>query len=216
MRVATPARFTAVLCFALVAGSTLAACHGCDKTGVSVLRPECEVVPPPGALTAPLSSAGPESAAPLSGAATPDPSLLMRVDGTAAPAGSGAHKEVPLFNNESGDAVLSGVTAPSTFAVKSGSIHLSSITTYHYVLPGGLKAVGSVGLRGPDGTTFGPYPATGSIGQGGIPNAMWRVTVSLDLPAGTYTIIDSAPATWSSNSGTGGAGMFWTTGYTLP
>ncbi len=70
--------------------------------------------------------------------------------------------------------------------------------------------------RLPDGNVFGPWRTVGSIGQGGVPNALWRAAVDATLPAGTYTIADSDPGTWSSNSGTGDAGVFWTTGYRIP
>jgi hypothetical protein len=42
---------------------------------------------------------------------------------------------------------------------------------------------------------------------------MWAATIDLVLTPGTYTVTDSDPSTWSSNSGTGGAGMFWIAGY---
>ena len=97
-----------------------------------------------------------------------------------------------------------------------GGVRLSSLTTYHYVLPNGVASAGRVGLTGPDGKTYGPWPATGSIGRGGIPNAMRRAVTDVTLPAGAYTVTDSDPKTWSANAGTGGAGMFWTTGYRVP
>jgi hypothetical protein len=106
-----------------------------------------------------------------------------------------------------------GATAPSTFTVKSGSVRVTSLTTYHYVEPDGVPSAGSVGITGPDGKAYGPWQATGSDGEGGIKNAMWAATIDLVLPPGTYTVTDSDPSTWSSNDGTGGAGMFWIAGY---
>ena len=85
--------------------------------------------------------------------------------------------------------------------------------TYHYVEPDGVPSTGSVGLTGPDGKVYGPWQATGSDGQGGIKNAMWAATIDLVLTPGTYTVTDSDSSTWSSNDGTGGAGMFWIVGY---
>jgi hypothetical protein len=106
-----------------------------------------------------------------------------------------------------------GATAPSTFTVKSGSVRVTSLTTYHYVEPDRVPSTGSVGLTGPDGKVYGPWQATGSAGEGGIKNAMWAATIDLVLTPGTYTVTDSDPSTWSSTAGTGGAGMFWITGY---
>jgi hypothetical protein len=132
---------------------------------------------------------------------TPDPSVQMSVD---AP--------VTLFTNANIDGVTPGATVPTTFTVGPDPAHVTAVVTYHYVLPDGVPATGQVSLRGPDGTVFGPWATTGTAGQGGIANASWQADVDLTLPAGTYTIIDSDPATWSANAGTGGAGMFWVNG----
>ena len=51
------------------------------------------------------------------------------------------------------------------------------------------------------------WQASGLPGQGGVPNAYWLVKPNVDIPAGKFQITDSSPATWSQNSGTGGAGM---------
>ena len=132
---------------------------------------------------------------------TPDPSDQMSVD---AP--------VTLFTNANPDGVTPGATVPSTFTVGSAPVHLTAVVTYHYVLPNGVPATGRISLRGPDNTVYGPWATTGSDGQGGIANASWQADVDLVLQAGTYTIIDSDPATWSANTGTGGSGMFWVNG----
>jgi hypothetical protein len=136
--------------------------------------------------------------------------------GSSGPAASLAAKEIPLFTNENADGVTPGITNPATFTITSGSVRLLSITTYHYLYPKGLETTGTIGLIKPDGQVLGPWQTVGSEGQGDVPNALWRATVDVTLPAGTYTISDSNPATWSSNSGSGDAGIFWTTGYRNP
>ena len=84
---------------------------------------------------------------------------------------------------------------------------ITVLQTYHYI-SGGLPAAGTIGLRGEDGTMYGPFQATGSDGQGGIANAYWTVNLDdLVLPAGSYTLIDSDPSTWSQNGESGGVGM---------
>jgi choice-of-anchor C domain-containing protein len=40
-----------------------------------------------------------------------------------------------------------------------------------------------------------------------VPNANWIATPNVVIPAGTYTVIDSDPSTWSQNSGSGGQGF---------
>ena len=132
---------------------------------------------------------------------TPDPSIQMSVD-----------TPVTLFTNTNPGGVIPGATEPATFTVTSPPIHALVVATYHYVSPNGVPATGQVSLRGPDGKTYGPWPTTGTEGQGGIANAVWSADVDLTLSAGTYTVIDSDPATWSANEETGGAGMFWING----
>lgn len=50
------------------------------------------------------------------------------------------------------------------------------------------------------------------IGQGGVQNAYWAVLPNIEVPAGTYTVIDSDPSTWSYNSQSKGCGFttIWT------
>lgn len=132
---------------------------------------------------------------------TPDPSIQMSVD-----------VPVTLFTNANPDGVIPGVTMPSTFTVGSEPVHITAVVTYHYVMPSGVQATGQISLHGPDNTVYGPWATIGSEGQGGIANASWQADVNLVLPSGTYTIIDSDPATWSANEGTSGSGMFWVNG----
>jgi hypothetical protein len=80
------------------------------------------------------------------------------------------------------------------------------VRTYHWNNGRGV-APGTIGLRAQDGTLYGPWQATGSPGQGGVPNAYWEAQPNVVLPAGTYTIVDSDPATWANNSGSNFSGM---------
>jgi hypothetical protein len=57
------------------------------------------------------------------------------------------------------------------------------------------------------GRKYGPWQATGSPGPGGIPNAYWEARPMLSLPAGTYTVIDSDPTTWTPDTQSGGRGF---------
>src|SRR5512137_1947754 len=69
---------------------------------------------------------------------------------------------------------------------------ITKIGTYHYASG---ESPGTIGLRDDQGKTYGPWQAEGEPGQGGVPNAYWIVQLSpsVELPAGTYTIIDSSP-----------------------
>ena len=84
--------------------------------------------------------------------------------------------------------------------------------TYHWNQ--GLGAApGTLALKGPNKTTYGPWPAVGSPGQGGASNAYWTVRPYLTLPAGSYTAIDSDPSTWSHNGASGNRGFTRIEGY---
>ena len=65
--------------------------------------------------------------------------------------------------------------------------------------PDGVEGTppGPIGLESADGAVLGPWPAAGSEGQGGVPNAYWTVTPNVVVPAGRYTVVDSDPGTWS-------------------
>jgi len=44
-------------------------------------------------------------------------------------------------------------------------------------------------------------------GTGGVTNAVWECRPGAFIPAGTYTVVDSDPATWSQNGASGGQGF---------
>jgi hypothetical protein len=110
-----------------------------------------------------------------------------------------------LFSNGNIGGVSPGATAP-TF-VLDVTTKITTLQTYHYI-SGGLPGAGTIGLQAQDGTMYGPFQATGSPGQGDVANAYWTVNLDdLVLPAGSYTIIDSDPSTFSQNGESGGVGM---------
>jgi hypothetical protein len=124
-----------------------------------------------------------------------------------------AQEPQELFNNGNIGGVSPGGTAP-TF-VLDVTTRITEITTYHYIT-GGLPGAGTISLQGDDGTMYGPFQAIGSEGQGGVANANWAVKPDdLVLPAGSYTIIDSDPATFSQNAESGGVGMASVSGIPL-
>lgn len=116
-----------------------------------------------------------------------------------------------IFDNGNIYAVRNQPTRPTTFTL-SRPIHLTKMLTYHWNDGRGAPA-GSIGLRDSNGETYGPWEAIGQPGQGGVPSAYWIVEGDLELPAGTYTVLDSDPATWSQNAGSRGAGMVIIEGY---
>jgi hypothetical protein len=118
-----------------------------------------------------------------------------------------------IFNNGNVGAVSNGPSAPTTFTIAAAR-HIVYINTYHYFNGGTLP--GLLSLRHGDGTVYGPWQTTGTPGQGGVSNAYWVGYPDVTIKAGTYTVVDSDPSTWSCNSGSGGAGFAYVMALTLP
>ncbi len=111
---------------------------------------------------------------------------------------------VMAFEVGNGLPIRAGGTAP-TFKLDKPAT-LVDLMTYHYV-GGGGPTPGTLALEGADGTIYGPWPCTGIDAQGGVKNGFWDTRPNAPLPAGTYTIVDSGPATWSTNDEAGGVGF---------
>jgi hypothetical protein len=113
---------------------------------------------------------------------------------------------VSLFSNGNIYAVDNQPYRPTVFAL-SRAVRIARITTYHWNYGAGTRRPGTIALLSDAGQWYGPWRASGEPGQGGVPNANWVVTLNQPLPPGTYRVIDSDPATWSQNEGSGGAGF---------
>ncbi|MDE3097622.1 MAG: PKD domain-containing protein [Chloroflexota bacterium] len=115
--------------------------------------------------------------------------------------------QLKLFDSSNGGGVSNGATGP-TFTTKGQAYCLSQIVTYHWNDAKGATP-GTLGLTG--SSTAGPFKATGSAGQGGAPNVNWTASVpTTSSPVvldGTYTCVDSDPATWSQDQQSGGKGF---------
>ena len=119
-------------------------------------------------------------------------------DSTAAPPGPPARSAI-LFDNGNTGGVDNGPSQPTTFSLAAPHV-ITLIQNYHWNFARGA-APGSIGLRDASGRNFGPWPAEGSPGQGGVPNANWTVRPMATLPMGSYTVVDSNAATWARNAG---------------
>jgi hypothetical protein len=157
------------------------------------------------------SGAGVPSSAPAP-AATPEASWALSVLESPQPSTPATER---FFYIGSDGGLAQGPARPPSFTINR-SWHLVSMTTYHYINDTGVPAAGQIGLLGPGGAVYGPWQATGSDGQGGIPNAYWTATVDVVLPPGTYEVTDSDHATWSQNKETHGFGMAYGFGYPAP
>ncbi|MHB1101397.1 MAG: hypothetical protein ACYC0C_01175 [Devosia sp.] len=110
-----------------------------------------------------------------------------------------------LFDNGNIYAVYNQPSRATTFRLDDRA-RITTITTYHWNDARGDRA-GAIALLSNSGRIYGPWQATGSPGQGGVPNAYWTVHPNITLPAGRYTVLDSDLFTWSQNEGTDGAGF---------
>ena len=106
--------------------------------------------------------------------------------------------------------VSNGPSKTTQFTLTTPHV-VTLIRNYHWNNGRGATP-GSIALKGKDGS-YGPWQATGSPGQGGVPNANWTVYPNITLPAGTYTVIDSDPATWSHNAESNNRGFVRVEGY---
>lgn len=178
---------------------------------VQPTRPAQFVLPTPTAPFVPLT--------PTPTFVPPTPTTLVLLTPTAPLTGPTATtaaapqfgQETVLFDNSNIGGVSNGPSAPTTFTLTSPAL-ITSMISYHWNNGRGTSSPGTLSLLGADGTSYEPWPAVGSTGQGGVPNAYWTVQPGVLLPAGSYTVIDSDRATWSQNTGSGHAGISWVKG----
>ncbi len=121
---------------------------------------------------------------------------------TEAPPDPGTGELGLAVNNDLG--VQNGGTSPSWIVKKP--LRVTKIQTYHWNDAHGAGP-GTIGLRGADGTAYGPWQAEGVPGMNDVPNAYWVVNPNQVVEPGVYKVIDSDPATWSQNSESQGLGF---------
>lgn len=110
-----------------------------------------------------------------------------------------------IFSNFNDGGVLERPVRATSFTLERPT-YISVIRTYHWNGQRGAPP-GEIRLRDAAGKLYGPWNAIGVIGPLGVRNAYWVVSPNLTLPAGTYVIHDSDPATWSQNAASGGRGF---------
>ncbi len=76
---------------------------------------------------------------------------------------------------------------------------ITYIDTYHWN-HGTDAPGGTISLRNGYGKLYGPWEVETSLDQGKVPKGYWIVHPNEIILAGTYTVQDSDPATWSQNS----------------
>ena len=154
-----------------------------DFTAAGVTPPDGGDVPTP-VVTAPV---------------TPDTPVAP--DTPATPPGA---EPVTIFDNANLGAVGNQPTTPTTFTT-TGVYFLTYLFTYHWNGGRGAPA-GEVTLRSEDGMVYGPWPTT-TLDGSGARSIAWVSEPNCGIPPGTYTVVDSDPASWSQNGESGGAGI---------
>lgn len=135
--------------------------------------------------------------------ATPDQAGVEAGQAAAAQAPSGTPEVIFEVGNIYG--VDNGPSQPTVFTLTAPRM-LTLIQNYHWNSARGATP-GTIALREAGGKTYGPWQSEGSPGQGGVPNAYWTARPMVLLPPGTYTVIDSDPASWAQNAESGGRGF---------
>lgn len=116
-----------------------------------------------------------------------------------------------IFNNGNIGGVANGPTQATAFTINQAHF-ITTIENYHWNNGRGARG-GTIALRSSSGAVYGPWAVTTSGGQGGAPNVGWSCSPNVVIPAGTYTVVDSDPATWSQNSESGARGFSRISGY---
>lgn len=116
-----------------------------------------------------------------------------------------------IFDNGNIGGVGNSPSQPTVFTIYQPHF-VSKIEDYHWNYGRGAPG-GTIALRTVSGAIYGPWTVTTSSGQGGAPNVIWSCTPDVVIPAGTYTVVDSDPATWSQNSQSDGRGFSKVAGY---
>jgi hypothetical protein len=106
-----------------------------------------------------------------------------------------------IFDNTNKAAVGNSGKSPA-FTITRPHL-ITNIWNYHWN-DGRGATPGTISLTRNDGTAFGPWEVTTTSGQGGARNVNWECSPDVTIPPGTYSIIDSDPATWSQNDWTQG------------
>lgn len=108
-------------------------------------------------------------------------------------------KAAVVFKSGNDYGVSNGGTPPTFVFTRPTTI--TEISSYHWNNGKGAPAGGTISIRDQNGKVYGPWKVTVRT------NYYWEVHEIIKLPAGTYTLFDSEPATWAQNSMSGGKGM---------
>jgi len=107
-----------------------------------------------------------------------------------------------VYNNWNGDACTNGTPQNLPSFTVGTDTFIASIENWH----AGGGALGQITLKHGDETVYGPWQAVGADAWS-LANRTWVVYPNVTIKAGTYTVIESGPATWSYNFRSGFTGF---------
>ena len=136
----------------------------------------------------------------LIAASDEDPTVSAAVTITVS---ASAPPTVVIFDNFNEDGVQSGPDADTTFIVAE-TRHITEVSTYHFLI--GNDPLGTIALRHSDGTIYGPWPVVARDIATKF-RTFWVCYPGVDIKQGTYTVVDSGPASWSMNAQSGYRGF---------
>jgi tetratricopeptide (TPR) repeat protein len=114
-------------------------------------------------------------------------------------------KSKVIFENGNTGSVQNNPNCNPAFSITAPH-RITLIWNYHWNNGKGVPA-GTISLKKQDGTVYGPWQTSTGTGQSNAPNVNWTASPNITIPAGTYTVIDSNPNTWSQNSQSKGCGF---------
>jgi len=114
--------------------------------------------------------------------------------------------EVVLIWKAGNDGGIEGGGGTPPEVIHDRVYYVTEVTTYHAGWGPDAPPAGTISMKHEDGTVYGPWQAEV------VNRAYWTAHPDIEMPAGTYTLIDSDPSTWAQNSASGGTGMGWANG----
>jgi hypothetical protein len=118
-----------------------------------------------------------------------------------AQAGSSKPDNLVEFYISNIETVYNGPRNPTMWTTRE-PVLVTYVRTYHWNNAQGATP-GKISLKHEDGTVYGPWQTTGTDGMGGVKNACWVAEPAAMVKPGTYTVVDSDPATWAQNDQSG-------------
>jgi hypothetical protein len=178
--------------------------------------------PPAASPSTPVTAASPSATPP----ATPSPTpTSTSVEPTPTPAGQCVGDVRLLVDEFYPDPVVGGNATPPDFDTndfgEGRQYCLTNLATYHWNEGQGAPEGGTLTLLDESGTMLGSWPATATEATGGV-LANWVANIpTVPTPVileGTYTVMDSDPATLSRSEASAGAAFLrvWVTDYIPP